>query len=202
MLLSPSESASGGMVLIRGSASGSVRKCHGFPTLVFFELYIFFAEVYPHPEVPYGIRGSRILRFIYIFFAEVYPRPDGTVYVCGSGGKTAPLPDNPANVEVDEEVCQMLEQVAVSASYKPDLLTVLRIRDVFPGSRILIISIPDPNFFHPGSEFFPSWIPDTNFFHSGSRIRIKEFKYFFNPKKLFLSSRKYDPGCSQPRSGS
>jgi hypothetical protein len=38
--------------------------------------------------------------------------------------------------------------------------------------------IPDP-----GSEFFPS------------RIRIKEFKYF-NPKKWFLSSRKYDPGCS------
>jgi hypothetical protein len=43
--------------------------------------------------------------------------------------------------------------------------------------------IPDPNSFHPGSEFFPS------------RIRVKEFKYF-NPKKLFLSSRNYDPGCS------
>ncbi len=28
-----------------------------------------------------------------------------------------------------------------------------------------------------------------------SRIRIKEFKYF-NPKKWFLSSRKYDPGFS------
>jgi hypothetical protein len=38
--------------------------------------------------------------------------------------------------------------------------------------------IPDP-----GSEFFPS------------RISIKEFKYF-NPKKWFLSSTKYDPGCS------
>jgi hypothetical protein len=36
---------------------------------------------------------------------------------------------------------------------------------------------------YPGFEFFPS------------RIRIKEFKYF-NPKKLFLSTRKYDPGCS------
>ncbi len=59
---------------------------------------------------------------------------------------------------------------------------VLRIRDVFPD---------------PGSQFFPSRIPDPNFFHpgSGSRIRIKEFKYF-NPKKWFLSSRKYDPGCS------
>jgi hypothetical protein len=50
--------------------------------------------------------------------------------------------------------------------------------------------IPDPTFFHPGS-----WIPDPNCLHPGSRIRIKEFKYF-NPKKWFLSSRKYDPGCS------
>ncbi len=47
--------------------------------------------------------------------------------------------------------------------------------------RIRPFSIPDP-----GSELSPS------------RIRIKEFKYF-NPKKAkkwFLSSRKYDPGCS------
>ncbi len=51
--------------------------------------------------------------------------------------------------------------------------TVLRIRYVYPRSRILI-------FFDPGY-----W------------IRIKEFKYF-NPKKLFLSSRKYDPCCSSP----
>jgi hypothetical protein len=43
--------------------------------------------------------------------------------------------------------------------------------------------IPDPNVFHPGSEFFPSL------------IRIKEFQYF-TPKIDFLSSRKYDPGCS------
>jgi hypothetical protein len=34
---------------------------------------------------------------------------------------------------------------------------------------------------YPGSEFFPS--------------RINEFKYFL-PKKLFLSSLKYVPGCS------
>ena len=44
----------------------------------------------------------------------------------------------------------------------------------------------------PGSKFFQS---GSKFFQSGSRIRIKEFKYF-NPKKWFLSSRKYDPGCS------
>ena len=39
------------------------------------------------------------------------------------------------------------------------------------------------------------FIPDVYFSHPGSRIRIKEFKYF-NPKKLFLSSWKYDTGCS------
>jgi hypothetical protein len=45
--------------------------------------------------------------------------------------------------------------------------------------------IPEPTFSipDPGSEFFPS------------RILIKEVKYF-NPKKCFLSSRKYDPGSS------
>ncbi len=53
------------------------------------------------------------------------------------------------------------------------LLTVLRIWDVYPGS-----------------EFFPSRI---RFFPS--RIRIKVFEYF-NPKKGFLSSWKYDLGCS------
>ncbi len=53
--------------------------------------------------------------------------------------------------------------------------SVLRIRDVYPGfwirifpSRIRIFSIPDP----------------------GSAFKC------FNPQKLFLSSRKYDPGCS------
>ncbi len=35
------------------------------------------------------------------------------------------------------------------------------------------------------------FIPDPNFFPS--RIHIKNY---LNPKKLFLSSRKYDPGCS------
>jgi hypothetical protein len=49
--------------------------------------------------------------------------------------------------------------------------------------------IPDP-----GSVFFPSRILDPNFSipDPGSRIHIKEFTYF-NPKKRFLSSRKYDP---------
>ncbi len=47
----------------------------------------------------------------------------------------------------------------------------------------------------PGSDLFPSRIPDPNCHRPGSRIRIEEFKYF-NPKNRFLSSRKYDPGCS------
>jgi hypothetical protein len=77
---------------------------------------------------------------------------------------------------------------------------VLRIRDVYPGSdffptrikssiadpgclsRIRLFSIPDP-----GSQI--------RIFPSGSRIRIKELKYF-NQKKWFLCSRKYDTGCS------
>jgi hypothetical protein len=50
------------------------------------------------------------------------------------------------------------------------------------GSGMFIL---DQTFFHPGSFFS----------HPGSRIHIKEFKYF-NPKKCFLSSQKYDPGCS------
>jgi hypothetical protein len=48
--------------------------------------------------------------------------------------------------------------------------------------------ILDPTFFHPGSRIRMVFLP-------GSRIRITEFKYF-NPKKLFLNSKKYDPGCS------
>jgi hypothetical protein len=60
---------------------------------------------------------------------------------------------------------------------------VWRIRDVYPGSDFFPSRIPDP-----GSELSPSRIPD----------HIKEFKYL-NPKKAkkwFLSSKKYDPGCS------
>ncbi len=49
------------------------------------------------------------------------------------------------------------------------LPTVMRIRDVYHGSRILIFSIPELNFYHPGS-----------------RIRIKEYKYF-NPKNCFYA---------------
>jgi hypothetical protein len=68
--------------------------------------------------------------------------------------------------------------------------SVMRIRDVYPESKLFLTRIPDPNFFHPGYEFFPSRIRIFP-----SRIRIQKFKYFY-PRKWFLSSRKYDPGCS------
>ncbi len=44
----------------------------------------------------------------------------------------------------------------------------------------------------PGSKFFPSQIPDPNFSHHWWK---KEFKYF-NPKKWFQRSKKYDSGFS------
>jgi hypothetical protein len=56
-------------------------------------------------------------------------------------------------------------------------------------SRIL-----DPTFFHPGSR-----IRTVSILDSGSRILIKEFLSILTPKKgkkWFLSSKKYDPGCS------
>jgi hypothetical protein len=66
----------------------------------------------------------------------------------------------------------------------------LLIRNVYPGSWI-----PEPNFFHTASRNL-----DSHFFHPeslirdpGSRMRIKEFKYF-NQKKWFHTSQKYDPG--------
>jgi hypothetical protein len=54
----------------------------------------------------------------------------------------------------------------------------------------MFIADPGTEFFHPESR-----IRDPNFFHPGSWIRLKELKYF-NPKKWFLSTQKYDPGFS------
>jgi hypothetical protein len=53
--------------------------------------------------------------------------------------------------------------------------------------------IPDPNFFPSRIRIFSIPDPRSKFFPS--RIFIKECRYF-HPKKLFLSSRIYDPGCS------
>jgi hypothetical protein len=46
--------------------------------------------------------------------------------------------------------------------------------------------IPDPTFFHPGPDLSSSQIPNPH-------LTILTPK---QPKKWFLSSRKYDPGCS------
>ncbi len=53
----------------------------------------------------------------------------------------------------------------------------------------MFIPDPGPEFFHPGSQ-----ILGQNNSGSRIRIRIKEFKYI-EPKNMFLTSRKYDPGC-------
>ncbi len=66
---------------------------------------------------------------------------------------------------------------------------VLRIRDVYPGSEFFQSRIP-------ADESRVKNIPGSRVKNiPGSRIRIKELKYF-NPKKMFPSSWKYDPKCS------
>jgi hypothetical protein len=57
------------------------------------------------------------------------------------------------------------------------------LRDVYPGSRI-----SDPTFFHPGSRIRTVSIPDLGTASKNLSILTQ--------KKWFLSSRKYDPGCS------
>ncbi len=64
--------------------------------------------------------------------------------------------------------------------------SVLRIRDVYPGSRIRLFSIPDPR-----SRIRTVSIPDPG--SSSKNLSILTAK---KAKKWFLSSKKYDPGCS------
>ncbi len=71
------------------------------------------------------------------------------------------------------DLARQLDQCHASECLKY-MQAVLRIRDVYPGSEFF--PIPDPNFFHPVSA-------------------SKNFKCF-NLNEWFLSSRKYDPGCS------
>jgi len=68
-----------------------------------------------------------------------------------------------------------------SSKFRPKLnfFPVLLIRDVYPGSRIRLFSILGPNCLHPGS--------------ASKNLSILTQK---KPIKWFLSSRKYDPGCS------
>jgi hypothetical protein len=51
--------------------------------------------------------------------------------------------------------------------------------------------IPDPTFFHPGSRIRTVSIPDPG--SSSKNLSILTPK---KAKKWFLSSKKYDPGCS------
>ena len=51
--------------------------------------------------------------------------------------------------------------------------------------------IPDPTFFHPGSRIRTVSIPDP-----GSASKNLSILTPKKQKKWFLSSRKYDPGCS------
>jgi hypothetical protein len=75
------------------------------------------------------------------------------------------------------EICDRLREMGGSW---PVMSAVLRIRDVYPGSDF---SIQDP-----GSR--DKKIPDPGSGSASKNLSI------FNTKKLFLSSRKYDPGCS------
>jgi hypothetical protein len=54
-----------------------------------------------------------------------------------------------------------------------------------------LFRIPDPTFFHPGFRIRTVSIPDP-----GSASQNLSFLTPKNQKKWFLSSRKYDPGCS------
>jgi hypothetical protein len=66
---------------------------------------------------------------------------------------------------------------------------VLRIRDVYPGSRIRL-------FFHPGSRIRTVSIPDPGSTDPGSSSKNLSLLTPKKAKKWFLSSKKYDPGCS------
>ncbi len=57
----------------------------------------------------------------------------------------------------------------------------------------MFFQIPDP-----GSDFFPYRIRIFSIPDPGSSSKNLSIFNYFNPKKWFLSSRKYDPGCSFP----
>ncbi len=80
----------------------------------------------------------------------------------------------------EKEFIAWLKDKTMKARDDYKQLLQVRLQRISVADPGMFFRIPDPTFFHPGSE---------------SRIRFKEFKYF-NPKKWFLSSRKYDPGCS------
>lgn len=70
--------------------------------------YTLFTEV----EIPDPSKRSRPM----MVAPEIYARPDNTVYCCGDGDRTVPLPKTTADVEVDPERCQDIIQQVGSIS--------------------------------------------------------------------------------------
>jgi hypothetical protein len=96
----------------------------------------------------------------------------------GDGGEQGA---SPVESETEEESEPRITYNQTQIRYVTELfviklyiIPVWRIRDVYPGSRIRLFSIPDP-----GS--------------SSKNLSILTLK---KAKKWFLSSKKYDPGCS------
>ncbi len=110
--------------------------------------------------------GSHILaRYTYFVFCRLYPSsPPPGIEVLNRSTSTKKLSSLKFQFLFGMTCEPPQENVLCNA--------VLRIRDVYPGSRIRLFSIPDP-----GSRIRTVSIPDP-----GSRILIKEFKYF-NPQK-------------------
>ena len=69
--------------------------------------YTLFTEL----EIPDPSRGHP-----FTAAPEIYARPDETVYCCGEGDRTVPLPKSTAEVEVDPERCQDIIQEVGSVS--------------------------------------------------------------------------------------
>lgn len=62
-------------------------------------------------EIPANFRPEKKSRPT-VAAPEIYARPDATVYACGDGDRTVPLPNTSADVEVDQERCQdIIDQV-------------------------------------------------------------------------------------------
>lgn len=57
---------------------------------------------------------------------EIYARPDGTIYACGDGDRTVPLPETSAEVEVDLSRCQEIIESVGSISDELKLGEVIK----------------------------------------------------------------------------
>jgi hypothetical protein len=75
-----------------------------------------------------------------------------------------------------------------SATFAATVFSALQIYEV-RGPVLCSVAVRDV---YPGSDFFPSRIRTVTVPDPGSASKFQ----LFNPKKWFLSSRKYDPGCS------